>query len=610
MGRISRIGCGALTAALLVGAGCGGASTRSTSSAGTTTAPSQSGAPATTVAATGDLTTTAAPVDSVDPQILARLTSGPAFVHPEVSETTVATGAVTVATGGEVSLKLRNGAVATLRIPAGAFESDETVSLSEVLSIDGAAALGVRIEPSGMDFPVDKFPILVVSNVPSDASAWDSYLADRDGVTDRAGWLPGPDGARVVVLPHFSDVFFGEDIDSIPADPLDEAVDRIRGVMREAQASAIETAEGPQVDDTWRTTKAANILKDVYVHYITPLLQQAAKQCGGEPAVRVGVRWANYVYALGVEEDTTMEDLGKLIKPVIEKELDCAVHECESSSGRDHTALARYLSALSLGESIGVWNEAEFAAHLERAKELLGCWVYEVRIYGHAEVSDPSFSTEPLIDEFAAKGQVWLDDTKQCYLGDLVLWCEGQHHKTIPMTIKEHNLAAYLTKMANNISQALKKGPLQGECTFSGFPPAAAEVTLNPVPSRVAGEPPTLTMTFRPYLAPGQFMCPAPAEKPTQEWTGVISLALLNRLKSLSATEFGFVHEFDNATEYQPVRTWNFEDSTTFTDRGETISVRLRVRVWAPKNIEVPVGAPSTTGLIDVSNTDIMRIRG
>ena len=167
-------------------------------------------------------TTVNIPSTAVPAAVVATLNAAPVFVHPDVDLSVTASATVMSSTGGDVALDLGSGANVKLHIPAGAFPEDETVSLTAITGVDGAPALGVAIEPSGVEFPIDRFPTLTVTELPDEFTSKPVFLADQDGVVQRADMAPGVDSATLVVLPHFSDVFFTDDITTLPITPFDE----------------------------------------------------------------------------------------------------------------------------------------------------------------------------------------------------------------------------------------------------------------------------------------------------------------------------------------------------------------------------------------------------
>lgn len=240
----------------------------------------------------------------------------PVSISPTVDESSTVSAPMTAAEGGLLELAIPDGTTFSLDVPAGALESDTTITMAAVTAVSGdpfggGFVTGVRLGPDGLQL---QEPAMLTVR-PADPLAPDletPFAAADDGTGFHLHPLLVEPTDPTFPLLHFTLVglFQASDLqrtaqaDRNAIEPQASLEQQIQAILSEARARSLLGGEGLT---TAEIDRLATLLKRYYDVVARPLLVRAAniKSCAGleerKRAVRTALLWARQSMLLGFE---------------------------------------------------------------------------------------------------------------------------------------------------------------------------------------------------------------------------------------------------------------------------------------------------------------------
>ncbi len=312
-----------------------------------------------------------------------------------------ASAQITVAAGGSISLKARNGTKVTVRFPAGAMEQDTLVSAKLVTKLSSRKTrkgllAGVQLQPEGLDLL--KPATVRFTRHGQGAKGTRIVFVGTKGTGRDLYRLPppvrskghgkarrfAPTGRPVVTINHFSTVDAFDWSTATVAD-LDAILYPELGVDRLSQeiAKLLKDRNTTEQD-------LLDVYEREYKRFIDPLLKVASARLktscsvpairGAIVATRVALSFERQLQLLGLSTGSSVAGLSSMITEAAT----CMVTLCPKSG--DPRAATYFLSLARQLALVGAGDDALFAALFENMKR---CGAYELRIDSRIDTTEP-----------------------------------------------------------------------------------------------------------------------------------------------------------------------------------------------------------------------------
>jgi hypothetical protein len=312
-----------------------------------------------------------------------------------------ASAQITVAGGGSISLKARNGTKVTVRFPAGAMEQDTLVSAALVTKLSSRKTrkgllTGVQLQPEGLDL-LKPATVRFTRRGKGAKGTRLVFVGTKGGGRDLYRLPPPmrskghgktrrftPTGRSVVSITHFSTVDAFDWSTATVAD-LDAILYPELGVDRLSQEIAKllkdrRTTEQDLIDAYARE----------YKRFIDPLLKVASARLrtscsvpairGAIVATRAALGFERALQLQGLSSGSSLAGLSSMITDAAT----CMIGLCPKSG--DPRAATYFLSLSRQLQLVGAGNDALFAALFENMKR---CGAYELRIDSRIDTTAP-----------------------------------------------------------------------------------------------------------------------------------------------------------------------------------------------------------------------------